>query len=165
MHYYFVLGTNKVATYVLSSLSLIFLLIQSVYSGIIAGIQLKNKATKSLKFVGKILTYTPEILLQVPTFILVVVFSSYSIHYAMNDSFYSKEMWRVGILATIFGWSNLVLLGSKLPRFGEYALIFINILKTFLHLAVFGFILVLASTIILRMMFYDPVEMVSSIND
>ena len=158
-------GTNKVATYALSSLSFMFLLIQSIYSGIIAVIQLKKKATNSLKFIGKILTYTPEILLQVPTFILVVVFSSYSIYYAMNDRFHSKAIWRVGIFATIFGWSNLVLLGSKLPTFGEYALIFMNILKTFIKLAIFGFILVMASTIVLRMIFYDPVELVSSIND
>ena len=83
----------------------------------------------------------------------------------MNDRFHSKAIWRVGIFATIFGWSNLVLLGSKLPTFGEYALIFMNILKTFIKLAIFGFILVMASTIVLRMIFYDPVELVSSIND
>jgi len=134
---------------------------QSLYSAIIAAIQLKTKVTKSMKLLGKIVTYTPEVLLQVPTFILVVVFSGYSIHYAITDSFYSKRMWRVGIFAIIFSWSNLVILGSKLPTFGEYALIFINILKTFIKLAIFGFILIIASTIVLRMIFYDPIELVS----
>lgn len=71
-------------------------------------------------------------------------------------------MWNVGIFAIIFGWTNLIVLTSKLPYIGEYALVFAAILKTFLKLTFFGLLLIFASTIVLIMIFYNPQAIVSS---
>ena len=53
-------------------------------------------------------------------------------------------------------WINLVLFLSKLPFTGLYALIFINMVKTFLKLAFFALLLVIGSTLVLVMLFSNP---------
>ena len=47
-------------------------------------------------------------------------------------------------------------MASKFPYIGEYALVFATICKTFLKLALFGILLILASTLVLDMIFYNP---------
>ncbi len=151
---------DKIAVYCLSALSMLFWLLQATYSGIIfVTFQVRGKR----KISKKILEYfksAPEVLLELTVFALVFVFCVVSIYNTATDKFFSKALWRVGIFAVIFGWTSFVILSSKFPALGEYTLIFVSILKTFLKLAIFGFVLVMASTIVLRMLFYNPLELV-----
>lgn len=62
--------------------------------------------------------------------------------------------WHLGLFAVICGWTYLIFLSYKLPWIGVYAITFVNIVITFLKLAFFAGLLILASTIILRMVFF-----------
>ena len=147
------------AEIIISSFSIVLVIIQSLYSIMFALYQLHARKIKN--YFWDLINYTSDIWLQIAICPLVIIFSSFSIYNAVNDEIHSKAMWQVGIFAIIFAWANLIILGSKFPTLGEYALIFISILRTFLELMVFGFILVLASTIVLRMIFYSPLQLVS----
>ena len=105
-----------------------------------------------------------ELLLQLVVFIFVFIFCGASISHAATNTVMNKHLWRIGIFAIIFGWTYFIILGSKFPSLGEYSLIFISILKTFQSLAIFGLLLILASTLVLRMLFYNPLELASCLN-
>ncbi len=73
----------------------------------------------------------------------------------------SPNMYNVGILVVTLGWTNLIFFLSKLPIAGVYALTFISIVMTFLKLALFGIFLLLGSTVILLLIFSNPLHPVS----
>ena len=98
----------------------------------------------------------PEIWLQIPTFVSSLIFSVVSIVSTIKEDCLSKLFWRLGVFAVIIAWTKLIVMLSKLPVIGEYALIFSTICKTFFKLALFGILLVLASTFVLDMIFYNP---------
>ena len=130
---------------------MVFVAIQLAYFIVYAGGQLYARKTKKYY----------NLVFQVVIFLMVFIFSLASLHNAMYNKIHSQTMWRVGITAIIFAWSNLIILGSNFTQLGEYALFFVSILKSFLHLMIFGILLVLASTIVLRMIFYSPLQLVS----
>ncbi len=124
----------------------------------------KRSKYKLFKFVRNISTIfstlfmtTVEPLIELIILILVWTFSIKSIINSEKGESYSTSYWRVGLFAIILAWSNFIIKSSKLPEFGKYTLIiFINITKTFLKLALFGFVLILAFAVTLRMVFYHP---------
>ncbi len=67
----------------------------------------------------------------------------------------------MGLFSIIFGWTYLIHLSSTLPFVGEHAIMFLNIVWTFLKLTIFALLLVLAATIVLTMTFYDAQAPVS----
>ena len=69
--------------------------------------------------------------------------------------------WHFGLFAIILGWTYLIFLSYKLPWIGVYAITFMSIVLTFFKLAFFAALLILASTIILKMVFFDPTAQVS----
>ncbi len=69
--------------------------------------------------------------------------------------------WHVGLFAIILGWIYLIVLSSKLPIIGEQAIVFQDIILTFLKLAPFALLLVLAATIVLTITFFDAQALVS----
>lgn len=153
----------------LSASCLFCLLLQAGYTIVIA-VAFQNKKLLKIKnvFSGKdhilkkvyYLIYQ-HIWLEIVTFLLSVVFVIASIVLSVNGDCHSKALWRVGIFAVMFGWTNFILMASKFPVIGEYALMFKTIFKSFLKLALFGILLVLASVIVLDMIFYDPLAPVS----
>ncbi len=140
---------------------MLFLVLQAMYTCVIFVVfQVKGKHTKKKK-IRLYLSSAKDAVLQLVLCSLVLTFCISSIYITANDKHYSKDFWRVGIFAIIFGWTNLLLLSSKFPAFGEYTLIFGSILTTFLKITFFGFVLIMASTIVLRMLFYNPIELVN----
>ena len=132
----------------------------------ITSAQWKKEYKKSLSFknIYRYVRKSPECVLQMAVFGLSIAFSIASIVVVASSTHqYSKDMWRTGIFAIIFAWTNLIILGSNFPTLGQYAIIFINIFKTFIKVALFGIVLVMASTIVLRMIFYNPNEVVSMV--
>ena len=147
----------------LSVSSLIFVILQAVYSIMIAGIfqrakfyQLKNKFTSKQHISKNLIRSTPEIWLQIPILALSITFCVASIIFTIRGDSHSKSLWRTGIFAIIFGWTNGIIMASKFPYIGKYALVFFTICKTFVKLALFGILLILASTLVLGMIFYNP---------
>ena len=72
--------------------------------------------------------------------------------------------WQVGIFAVFLGWINLIIYVSKLPKTGIYVLIFYRIVMTFVKLISFSILLVLAFSLILFMVFNDPMATVCCIS-
>ena len=141
----------------LSSISsLIFVILQAVYSIITACIfqrdkfyRLKNKFTSKWDIFKNLIRSTPEIWLQIPILALSITYCVASIIFTIRGDSHSKSLWRIGIFTIIFGWTNGIIMASKFPYIGEYALIFASICKIFLKLALFSTLLILASTFVL----------------
>ena len=98
--------------------------------------------------------------LQVMVYVLAIMFSILTILSTSIDCC-EAATWHVGLFSIIFGWAYLIHLSSKLPFIGEHAIIFFDIVWTFLKLTVFALLLVLAATIILTMTFFNAQALVS----
>lgn len=123
---------------------------------------MKTSRHRFLNKIGEALSTTMSFtVFQIPSFVLTVTFSISCIIFTTNGDCHNKVLWRVGIFAVIFVWVNLIKIVSELPVIGEYALIFINIWKTFFFLSFFGILLILAFTMVLNMIFYNPQAIVS----
>lgn len=94
--------------------------------------------------------------LQVMVFIMAIIFSLLTIVNTATDGCCGVWTWHVGLFAIILGWTYLIHLSSKLPFVGEQAIMFLDILWTFLKLSIFALLLVLAATIVLAMTFFNP---------
>ncbi len=114
-----------------------------------------------IKYIKGFLENNRALILQLMEFFFISIFWGASIYHTATNTAFNKHFWRIGIFAVIFGWTYFIILVSKFPSLGEYSLIFISILETFLSLAMFGFVLILASTLVLRMLFYNPLELAS----
>lgn len=101
-------------------------------------------------------------LLQLFVFIFSLI---YSISVLINggDQCPQEWQWHFGLFAVILGWTSLILLSYKLPWIGVYANTFMTIVLTFFKLAFFAALLILASSIVLRMVFFDPTALVREI--
>lgn len=64
--------------------------------------------------------------------------------------------WHIGIFCLLIGWMNFVAHLSRCPTLGLYVLVFLEILRTLLKVAVFALVLVIAFSIILYMIFSGP---------
>ena len=98
--------------------------------------------------------------LQVIVYVLAMIFSILTILNTVIDCC-EAVTWHVGLFAIILGWTCLIHLSSKLPFIGDHAIMFFDIVGTFLRLAVFALLLVLATTIILAMTFFNAQALVS----
>ena len=94
--------------------------------------------------------------LQMLVFLTSMAFLTISVLYTSYGACHTRYTWRLGIFTVIFGWTNLITTASKFPIIGEYALVFKAICVTFLKVALFGILLVLASVLVLDMIFYNP---------
>ena len=99
-------------------------------------------------------------LLQLSVFLLSFIYSVSVLVYG-GDQCPKEWQWHFGLFSIILGWTYLILLSYKLPWIGVYAKSFSTIVLTFLKLAFFATLLILASTIVLRMVFFDPTALVS----
>lgn len=72
-----------------------------------------------------------------------------------------EVQWHFGLFAIVFGWANLIRLFSNLPFIGQHSIVFKTIVWTFVKLAVFGLLLVLASVVVLTIVFFDSQALVS----
>ncbi len=99
-------------------------------------------------------------LLELFVFLFSFIYSTSVLVYG-GDKCPQKWQWHFGLFSIILGWTYLILLSYKLPWIGVYAKTFTTIVLTFLNLAFFAILLILASTIVLRMVFFDPTALVS----
>ena len=121
----------------------------------------KGCCHQSFVIIKDLMTSIPTIWLQIPTFVLSLIFFVVSIVSTIKKECHSKLFWHLGVFAVIFAWANLIVMFSKLPVIGEYALIFTTICKTFLKLILSGSVLILASSFVLAIIFYNPQAPVS----
>lgn len=154
---YAVIGSSNLsyglASIVISLVIVYFILVlYEVVVTIIRGIQFEDvflpMKTKLIK------------LLEISVFVLSLIYSISVLVYG-GDQCPQKWQWHFGLLSIICGWTYLILLSYKLPSIGVYASTFTTIVYTFVKLGFFAILLILASTIILRMVFYDPTALVS----
>ena len=101
--------------------------------------------------------------LQVILLFFTVIFCVLTIVNTATDGCCEEATWHMGLFSIIFGWTYLIHLSSTLPYVGQQAIMFLNIVRTFLKLTVFALLLVLAATIVLVMTFYDAQAPVSSV--
>ena len=78
-----------------------------------------------------------------------------------NTGCCEDAQWYFGLLAFILCCANFLRLLSKFPFIGQKSIIYYTILWTFLKLLVFGIFLLLASAIVLMVIFFDPQATVS----
>ena len=64
--------------------------------------------------------------------------------------------WQIGIFVIFLGWINMIFFASNFPGTAIYVIMFKEIFLTFFRLTLFAVLLVLAFSLILFMMFYDP---------
>lgn len=117
----------------------------------------KNMQFRSILFPAKMKT---TYYFQLLVFVLSLIFSCLTIAVTSNGCCVEWQ-WHFGLFAVSLGWANLIHLFFKFPFVGEHAIIFATIVVTFLKLAVFALLLILASTIVLMMVFFDAEAMVS----
>ena len=67
-----------------------------------------------------------------------------------------RWQWQIGIFVVFLGWIVLLFFASGLPGTAIYAIIFKDILITFLKLMTFAIFLVAGFSVVLFMMFYSP---------
>ena len=70
--------------------------------------------------------------------------------------------WNIGIFAVFLAWFNLLFFTSEIPYTGTYVLIFKQILVTIAKLSSFSIIIVSGFSLILFMMFFNPLAQVSA---
>ena len=103
---------------------------------------------------------SPEIWL-IPTTICTVLFLGISINVSIQNSCHGNESWTLGVFTIILAWTYLTFILNKLPYIGHYAIIFAAICWTFFKLMFFAIFLLLASSLVMRMIFYNPSAPVS----
>lgn len=72
----------------------------------------------------------------------------------------TRVQWRVGIFVLFLGWLHMIFIASNLPGTGKYVIMFRDIFKTFSQLVLFALLLVTAFSVILFMMFNNPLAKV-----
>ena len=72
----------------------------------------------------------------------------------------SSEQQHFGLFTVALTWINLIRLFSKFPIIGQHAIIFGRIVWTFLNLALFAILVLLAATIILTTVFFNSQALV-----
>ena len=97
--------------------------------------------------------------LQLVVFLVALAYSCITLA-ANSTGCCTQSQWHFGLLAVSFGWANFICLFSKFPFVGEHAITFAKIIWTFLKLALFALLLILASTIILMTIFFDSKALV-----
>ena len=87
----------------------------------------------------------------------------FSVMRIVNVSTGCCDAWQYhfGLFAIVFGWAKLIHLFSKFPFIGVHSIVFFTIVWTFLKLALFALLLVLASVFVLMTVFYDEQALVS----
>lgn len=69
--------------------------------------------------------------------------------------------WQIGIFVVFLAWIDLIIILSEFPKTGIYVIIFKEIFLTFMEMLLsFGTLLVFAYSIILFMMFFNPLATV-----
>jgi hypothetical protein len=99
--------------------------------------------------------------LQVMVFLLAIIFSVVTISSTASGCC-GRATWFLGLFTTLLGWINLIYILSKMLLIGEYAIVYLDIILTFMKLILFALPLVLAATVILTMTFFDAQAIVSS---
>ena len=133
--------TRQVFTYIIAILTILMALYQQLH-------EVGQIKYHRLKYFTSLQNYV-EIFVYILSFLFVFVF--------FNDCGCPKEwQWMVGIFAMFLAWTNVVFFSFKIPSIGIFVLIFYNIVKTFLKVALFSLILILGFSFILLMMFNSP---------
>ena len=76
--------------------------------------------------------------------------------------------WQIGALCVFMAWINVILIVRMVPVIGVYVMMFQEIVKNFLKVAVLAFFLVLSFAFPFYMLFHDPInkeEMIVSTTD
>jgi len=68
------------------------------------------------------------------------------------------------VVAVFLGWVGLIAFLQKWPVTGVYALMFVNILVSFMKIAFLALLLVIAFALAFYMLLFQPDEMVSEID-
>ncbi len=68
----------------------------------------------------------------------------------------SSWQWQIGFFCVFLGWLNLIFSANNVPGISLYVIMFKEIAITFWNLIIFAFLLILAFSIILFMMFHNP---------
>ena len=91
--------------------------------------------------------------IEVPLFIFTIMFAS-----VRGNQCYCTHpwQWQIGVIAVFLGWIALILSIRKLPKFGIYVVMFIEIFKNFMKVVILALLLIFAFAFPLYMMFYDP---------
>ena len=133
--------TRQVSTYIIAA----FTIVTALYQQLLEIIQILYHRWNYFTSLQNLV----EFFLYILSFLFVIAF--------FNDCGCPKEwQWTVGILAMFLAWANVVFFSLKIPCVGIFVLIFYNIVKTFLEVALFSLILILGFSFILLMMFNSP---------
>jgi len=99
--------------------------------------------------------------LEIPLYLLSIIFT-----YVFDTPclcVYSWQ-WQIGVVAVFLGWVGLIAFLQKWPVTGVYALMFVNILVSFMKIAFLALLLVIAFALAFYMLLFQPDEMVSEID-
>lgn len=152
---FFSLG-YKSASYSLASLIILFSLLHLI----IFALRFRNKSKNILDFFIPIKPNF-KVYLEALALAVAILFSILKIVTVATNGCCEEWTWHFGLFAILLGWANLIRLLSKLPIIGEHVIVFFDIVWTFLTLTVFALLLVLATTIILMITFYNAQALVS----
>ena len=137
------------------------MILQGIFPIVNTILYLKHKYPLKGMEVKSFILSAPEIWLQIPTAIFTLFFVGKSIEISIDNTCHGNESWTFGVFAIILAWTNLTLILYKFPVIGHYALVFAAICWTFFQLMFFAIFLLLASTVVLHMIFYNPLAPVS----
>ena len=139
-------------------LSAIILMVATVHLLMTVGYAAQCRKHHSLKkFPRTSLTAVFQGAFYLLPFVLALVFSiAVLVSEVKGDGCPQEWQWHFGLFAILFGWTILILKITKLNIIGVYALTFITIVQTFIKLSLFAILLVLASSIVLKMVLFDP---------
>ena len=96
---------------------------------------------------------SPSNLIEIPLFILAIVFVSVFQHECLCPS---RGQWQAGFIAVFLAWIDLVLYLDKLPLFGIYIQMLWKIVINFLKVSVMAVLLLFAFGFAFYMAFYEP---------
>ena len=149
--YFFCLGSRTVSLSVFSIGFLVIQLIMKIFN-------ICKFQKRGIVIARKLVVLT---LRELPLLIISFIYLVWSIVVTAKGNCHSKSGWIFGIFAVLLGWTIFALKISKLPIIGDYVIIFTKICKTFLKVSLFGILLLLASLLVLYMVFYNPMAPVS----
>ncbi|XP_019859811.1 PREDICTED: transient receptor potential cation channel subfamily A member 1 homolog [Amphimedon queenslandica] len=91
--------------------------------------------------------------IEVPLFIFTIMFASVGGNHCYCTH---SWQWQIGVIAVFLGWIALIFSIRKLPKFGIYVVMFIEIFKNFMKVVILALLLIFAFAFPLYMMFHDP---------
>ena len=98
-----------------------------------------------------------------PLYVLSLVLTISVFIVSARNGCMTRWQWHIGLMCVLYGWIYFIFLTTKLPLIGVYSIIFLTIVKTFAKLVLFSLLLIITSTTVFFMTFFNPQAAVSII--